>query len=419
VTLAWPAGTPAGALPNLGFEAGNDGSWRLGNRWVIDSSPLVETGTQSAKYDGPGQSSTTHSQAVPVAPGTTITATARFSKGTTREDFAGGGISLFWLDANGNFISASRGNVVNTGSAAFQNSTVTGTAPAGAALVTMELSATRDLKGRARDKVYVDNVSWNHSYAIGGGQATNYAVVIRVRDGRGCQATLSQTIGAVSGFNGYVSGLGTLAWYRLEGELEGEGLNVDSSGNGYTGNLGKVGSIRTAGIAGGAGLGAGWHNPAGSSNYEQLKIGTSASGAWSICIFANFTNTGAPQWYLADRSGNDMSVIYGFVSRTVEMFSQSSVGDPRPGSQIDVLTAGLHQIVYTYNNGNFRGYRDGVLVFSTTRSLTFGGAQNVWNIGQTNVNGNRFGGPIFDFQLYNRALTESEILQMWSLRDTP
>jgi hypothetical protein len=194
VTLAWPAGTPAGALPNLGFEAGDDGSWRRGNRWVIDSSPLVETGTQSAKYDGGGQSSMTHSQAVPVTPGTTITATARFSKGTTREDFAGGGISLFWLDANGNFISASRGNVVNTGSAAFQNSTVTGTAPAGAALVTMELSATRDLKGRARDKVYVDNVSWDHSYAIGGGQATNYAVVIRVRDGRGCQATLSQTI---------------------------------------------------------------------------------------------------------------------------------------------------------------------------------------------------------------------------------
>jgi hypothetical protein len=65
----------------------------------------------------------------------------------------------------------------------------------------MELSATRDLKGRARDKVYVDNVSWDHSYAIGGGAATNYAVVIRVRDGRGCQATLSQTVAAVSGNN--------------------------------------------------------------------------------------------------------------------------------------------------------------------------------------------------------------------------
>lgn len=194
VTLAWPAATPAGTLPNLGFEAGNDGSWQLGNRWTIDTMALVDTGTQSAKYDGPGQSSLTHAQAVPVTPGTSITASARISKGTTREDFSGGAVVLQWLDAAGTPISFSVGNVVNTGSSAFQTSTVTATAPAGAALVRLAVSGSRDPKGRSGDKVYVDNVSWNHSYAIGGGQTTDYAVVIRVRDGRGCQATLSQTI---------------------------------------------------------------------------------------------------------------------------------------------------------------------------------------------------------------------------------
>jgi hypothetical protein len=194
VTLAWPAATPSGALPNLNFEAGNDGNWLLGNRWTIDTTALVDTGTQSAKYDGPGQSSLTHAQAVPVTPGTSITASARISKGTTREDFSGGAVVLQWLDAAGMPISFSVGNVVNTGSSAFQTSTVTAAAPAGAALVRLAVSGSRDPKGRSGDKVYADNVSWNHSYAVGGGGSTNYAVVIRVRDGRGCQATLSQTV---------------------------------------------------------------------------------------------------------------------------------------------------------------------------------------------------------------------------------
>lgn len=199
VTLAWPAATPSGALPNLNFEAGDDGNWLLGNRWTIDTTALVDTGTRSAKYDGPGQSSLTHAQAVPVTPGTLITASARISKGTTREDFSGGAVVLQWLDAAGMPISFSVGNVVNTGSSAFQTSTVTAAAPAGAALVRLAVSGSRDPKGRSGDKVYADNVSWNHSYAVGGGGSTNYAVVIRVRDGRGCQATLSQTVAAAAG----------------------------------------------------------------------------------------------------------------------------------------------------------------------------------------------------------------------------
>lgn len=193
VTLAWPAATPSGSLPNLGFETGT-ADWQFGNGWVVDSAALVESGTQSAKYNGVGQSFVPHVQAVPVTPGQTITASARISKGTNRADFAGGAVLIYWLNAAGEAFAQSVGNIVNTGSSAFQTSTVTGTAPAGAVFARLIVYADRDVKGRARDRVYVDNVSWSHTYALGGGQATNYAVVIRVRDGRGCQATLSQTI---------------------------------------------------------------------------------------------------------------------------------------------------------------------------------------------------------------------------------
>lgn len=217
-----PTGTSA--LPNLGFESGG-ASWLLGNAWVIDSTALVETGTQSAKYNGPGQSTLSHAQAVPVTPGTTITASARISKGTNRADFAGGAVVLQWLDADGVPISFAVGNVVNTGSSAFQTSSVTATAPAGAALVRLAVSGSRDVKGRARDRVYVDNLAWNHSYAIGAGANTDYAVVIRVRDGRGCQATFSQTI---------MQGLpSTLALLNYEGS-NGSTSIVDETGRAWT-----------------------------------------------------------------------------------------------------------------------------------------------------------------------------------------
>ncbi len=195
VTLAWPAAAPVSAppLPNLDFEAGA-ANWLLGNAWIIDGAGLQDGGTQAGRYRGAGQSSLVHAQAVPVTPGTTITASARISKGTTRADFAGGAVVLEWLTAAGAPLSFSVGNVVNTGTAAFQTSTVTATAPAGAGLVRLAVSATRDIKGRASDSVYVDNVTWNHTYTLPGGVNTDYAVVIRVRDGRGCQATLSGSV---------------------------------------------------------------------------------------------------------------------------------------------------------------------------------------------------------------------------------
>lgn len=200
VTLAWPAAAPVSAppLPNLDFEAGA-ANWLLGNAWIIDGAGLQDGGTQAGRYRGAGQSSLRHAQAVPVTPGTTITASARISKGTTRADFAGGAVVLEWLTAAGAPLDFSVGNVVNTGTAAFQTSTVTATAPAGAGLVRLAVSATRDIKGRASDSVYVDNVTWNHTYTLPGAPVTDYAVVIRVRDGRGCQATLSQTIGQSTG----------------------------------------------------------------------------------------------------------------------------------------------------------------------------------------------------------------------------
>lgn len=203
VRVQWPATATPGTstLPNLDFESG-DVNWIKGNGWEISTGGLVETGSWSAKYSGTGQSSVFHEQAVPVTPGTTITATARVSKGNTRKDFAGGGISMLWLDESLAVVGiANGGTLVNSGGPEFQTASITGTAPAGAAYVRLFFDATRDVKGRASDKVYVDNIAWNHSFAVGGTGGGSTAptgpitLTFRVRDSNGCEAVATRTIG--------------------------------------------------------------------------------------------------------------------------------------------------------------------------------------------------------------------------------
>lgn len=303
VTLAWPAAAPVSAppLPNLDFEAGA-ANWLLGNAWIIDGAGLQDGGTQAGRYRGAGQSSLRHAQAVPVTPGTTITASARISKGTTRADFGGGAVVLEWLTAAGAPLDFSVGNVVNTGTAAFQTSTVTATAPAGAGLVRLAVSATRDIKGRASDSVYVDNVTWNHTYTLPGGVNTDYAVVIRVRDGRGCQATLSQTIAQDSG-DGWV------AVARDNGEPSSSFAVLSSSGTDWTGSAITIRSGAETpiglGVSGGAIL---LHFGSNIGVWRSTNRGSSwanASGALGFSTDANcrriFNNRG--RWFIVPTTG--------------------------------------------------------------------------------------------------------------------
>lgn len=198
-----PGSTAAiSTLPNLNFEAG-DVNWLKGNGWAISTGGLVEAGARSAKFTGIGQSNIVHETLAPVTAGTTITASARISKGNNRQDFAGGAVVLQWFDNTLASLGFNVGNVVNTGTSAFQTSSVTASAPTGAAYVRLAASATRDVKGRATDVVTVDTLSWNHTFTLGGtgGSGGGAAPVtgpqtftFRVRDANGCEAVSTRTI---------------------------------------------------------------------------------------------------------------------------------------------------------------------------------------------------------------------------------
>lgn len=200
--FVFPSGTGTSTLANLDFESG-DVNWLKGAGWAITNVAPVDAGSWSAKYTGLGQSSLVHETMAPVTPGTSITASCRVSKGNNRKDFAGGAVLLEWLDANTRPLGFNVGNVINTGSSAFQTSTVTATAPAGAAFVRLGASGSRDVKGRASDAVTVDAFTWNHTFSLGGSGGSGgtvtpttgpVALSFRVTDSVGCSAVATRTI---------------------------------------------------------------------------------------------------------------------------------------------------------------------------------------------------------------------------------
>ena len=335
-----------------------------------------------------------HSQAVPVTPSTTVTATARISTGTTREDFAGGEPVIQWLDSAYNIIGFV--NSIDDGlprGPAFKTVTTVGTAPSGASFARIAISATRDAKGRARDKVYVDNVAWDHTYAIGGGQdGVDYAVVIRVRDGLGCEAELSQTIVANPLSNG--------TWI-LFGRPAGS-VSVDQYSVSSPVPSGFSGSARPAVVSGAAmnldisGYGDGWLFAAqrGSNMIRSNDLGAT----WSATAFSGVSgvqqriDVRGSRVISAQASATQYSDDYGAsVSATSpntafherHLFGTvEAVGGPRTGVDI----------VETTNNFTNRAFISGFPTWGSSRSAVnlCAGTTHLVMAGANNSPSNRF-----------------------------
>lgn len=87
--------------------------------------------------------------------------------------------------------------------------------------------------------------------------------------------------------------------------------------------------------------------------------------------------------------GHRLSVIYGYVWESVEIYGIPYTGDDiRAGSQIVVNDDNWHRIDYCYDGTTWAGYKDGAVVFSGPRSFVLTGASGDWtlgNIGQSTI----------------------------------
>lgn len=159
------------AIPNSDFESGDTG-WTKEAGWAINTT-LPFSGTYSAEFTGPGAGSIVSDTKIPVAPGKAITATCFVHQGASDDGQANAAVTLVWYDSGDLFLSTSTGNSVSTGAVgAWQKSTVSGTAPPGAASVSIGCSAYNDWTA-----LNVDGFAWNYVSGVAGTGLSFKAVV--------------------------------------------------------------------------------------------------------------------------------------------------------------------------------------------------------------------------------------------------
>ncbi|MBI2672975.1 LamG domain-containing protein [Candidatus Woesearchaeota archaeon] len=127
---------------------------------------------------------------------------------------------------------------------------------------------------------------------------------------------------------------------------------------------------------------------------------------------ASLTQTNTYLVSKPDNAGtsNSYDVIWEYVDNTVEFHASGFTGsDPRTGSGILISDTYWHNIVYSYDGSTWAGYRDGLNIFSVSR--TFSLATSTKNLFIGNFDGVQFnfGGSIDEVAIWNRTLTNAEI----------
>ncbi len=190
IVLRWPAYSPpevpASGVPNGDFELGDNGMWRKGAGWTIETGG-AESGSYSGTFANQRGISSIESARVPYTPGTTINASCRFQQGASSEGNLVGRILLIWCDKDGNMIpggegvSFNGGNLIRSGSnGAWHTSSVTAQSNNSAVRnVAVGFSANRKKQNRL---ARVDNFTWDHTYSAGTNSDLDFTVKFKLTD---------------------------------------------------------------------------------------------------------------------------------------------------------------------------------------------------------------------------------------------
>jgi large repetitive protein len=230
--------------------------------------------------------------------------------------------------------------------------------------------------------------------------------------------------GGLSSYDSLVATAAPNLWWKLE---ETSGTTATDSGSaGNNGSLVGGATFASSGVSiaaasgysgltKGVNLGAAFVSDIRGSA-TGVTFGGGSTSSWTIIVWAAGS---AGSGYLASRQ-NDAALINGFVADTVEFFAIGYSGtNPRTGSGISLPasdTTTPHMIVYRYDNGQWAGFKNGASVFNVAR--TFGLVTTVSTIYLGSDSGSsQNNSRVWDFQVYNRALSDTEISDMYAARD--
>jgi len=155
-----PTGTFSLQPLNPDFENGNSG-WEMAPGWQITQTDNTANGKWVSTYTGTSPQTLVNQNRAPVVAGQKITAHARISLDKSDGGEPAGALLILWYDANGNLIRYNNSDTITKGDkGAYQDVTVTDTAPPGAAYATVGLSGNGNGSGAA----VFDAVSWDYRY---------------------------------------------------------------------------------------------------------------------------------------------------------------------------------------------------------------------------------------------------------------
>jgi len=227
------------------------------------------------------------------------------------------------------------------------------------------------------------------------------------------------TVTAISMGSGVFGPIDTLAWWKLN---DASGLTAtDSSGNGYDGTLtNMIGDEWTTGVLGDA------LQLDGDEDYIELTTFPDLTGNFTMAVWINATDASGDERIFADDENNlgGYALSIGdagdgqvrFFSRNISPVSLDSGQVITPGTWHHLV--GLHDA----DSQQRRIYVDGQLVAEDSGSYS-----GIWGIdpglaalggevdGTSESSENwRFDGTMDDFRVYNRVLSEDEIIDLFN-----
>jgi len=193
-----------------------------------------------------------------------------------------------------------------------------------------------------------------------------------------------------------------VAWYPFNGNAN------DESGNGNNGTVN--GATLTADRKGNANKAYSFD---GVNDYINTNLISGISNQVSFCVWVKSANTNAISGLITSRgSGNSFSGLVVFSSGNI-CFYVNTYSYVLTES-INILDNNWHFLVGTFNGNILKLYVDNSIIGTTP----FGGGvsvPNYYKIGTDDVSGDRYmKGLIDDIHIYNRALTEQEIQQLYN-----
>lgn len=222
--------------------------------------------------------------------------------------------------------------------------------------------------------------------------------------------------GGPTEFNAYVASLSPIYWWRCD---ETSGTSLASNGSQSSADLTTSNSptLNVSAPSGFPGLTAGVTFNGSNQNAvgANQSLPNNVSGDFTYVLFLAINNTSHTNTY-AYGKGNRGDLIYGFVSQTMEFFTNSYTGpdDPRTGSGITISDTNPHMIVYRRNGTSWQGFKDDVSAFSVTADFALGWINSQSSaLGSASANSNYCSETIWDVQIYDKALSDSELTEIW------